>query len=141
MIDIDSYIKEGIIFSLNNLDCERLIKDTSLFKEVTEEAQDFYIAQAVKENAIIGQFADEMKGIKKPFEYYLEKDIEIAKGQKIYVVLDQKTTLHEFYEEIQKHSYEHNGFEMYIRPMFLWCKGVQIPFDLLDDVGAIHASN
>ncbi len=139
MIDIDSYIKEGIIFSLNYLDCEHLIKGPSLFKEVTQEAQEFYVSQAEKENAIISQFADEVKGIKKPLDQYLQKDTGSDKSPKIYVVIDKNTTLYEFWKEMQKYSYDLKGFEMYVRPMFLWYKGIQIPFDTLDDVEEMNS--
>lgn len=139
MIDIDSYIKEGIIFSLNYIDCKHFIKGPSLFKEVTEEAKSFYLNEAAKENAIIEQFVNEFNGIKKPFEHYFEEDIKSASTQKVYVVLDKTTTLYEFWKEMQKHSYDMyiegmGNTEMQIRPMFLWCKGIKIDYDILDDI-------
>lgn len=134
MININEYIKEGIVFSLNYIECDHLIKGPSLFKEVTKEAQDFYLNEAAKENAIIGQFADEINGIKKPFEHYFEEDKKSALTQKIYVVINKNTTLYEFWQEMQKYTYELQGIKLQIRPMFLWYKGIKIDYDVLDDI-------
>lgn len=139
MIDIEGYISEGIIFSLNDLDCEHFIKGPSLFKDVTEEARHFYIEAAAKNNAIIAQFADELNGIKKPYQQYLDEAKEAALSQHVYVVLDKNTSLYEFWKEMQKYSYDmnidsNNSIEVQVIPMFLWCKGIRIDFDLLDDI-------
>lgn len=146
MIEIDSYLKEGIVFSLSGFDYSNLKHGPYLFEDVTDIAQEFYVDVVAKEDAIYAQLADLVKGVDKSFDFYLKNERENALNHKIYIVLDKDATLFDFWREIQRLSFDFSSelfgeMKMPIQPMFVWYKGVQVDFEAIDAIAAPEPYN